>query len=59
MGEIVGEIEPDLELREEVEELDTCNDSQGSRLDLFPDLNEVEPNEEENAVDEPIEVIIS
>lgn len=55
----MGEIEPDLELREEVEELDTCNDSQGSRLDLFPDLNEVEPNEEENAVDEPIEVIIS
>ena len=55
----VGEIVPDLDLSEEVEELDTGNDSHGSRLDLFPDLNEVEPNEEENAVDQPIEVIIS
>lgn len=55
----VGEIVPDLDQLEEVEELDAYNASQGSQLDLFPDLNEVEPNEEENAVDEPMEVIIS
>ena len=55
----VGEIVPDLDQLEEVKELDAYNASQGSQLDLFPDLNEVEPNEEENAVDEPREVIIS
>ena len=53
----VGETGPDLDLLEEVEEMDAYNASQGSQLDLFSDLNEVEPNE--NAVDEPMEVIIS
>ena len=54
-----GEIVPDLDQLEEVEELHAYNASQDSQLDLFPDLNEVEPNEEENAVDEPMEVMIS
>ena len=55
----VVETVPDIDLLEEVEELDAYNASQGSQLDLFPDLNEDEPNEDENAVDEPVEVIIS
>ena len=54
----VVETVPDLDLVE-VEEMDDDNASQGSQLDLFPDLNEDEPNEEENADDEPMEVIIS
>ena len=56
--EVVGTV-PDLDLVEEVEEMDDDIASQGSQLDLFPDLNEDEPNEEENADDEPMEVIIS
>ena len=56
--EVVGTV-PDLDLVEDVEEMDDDIASQGSQLDLFPDLNEDEPNEEENADDEPMEVIIS
>lgn len=51
---------------EEVEEIHVYDDnnSQGSQLDLFPELNDDEPNEEETVVDEDagdelIEVIIS
>ena len=50
-------IEEMQQLRE-VKEMDD-NASQGSQLDLFPDLTEGDSNEGENAADEPMEVVIS
>ena len=41
-----------------IEEMDD-NASQGSQLDLVPDLTEGDSNEGENAADEPMEVVIS